>query len=410
VVETESAANVPGPGEIPNIKAAPAREKKVAKSIEQTLNFSYLVTTTKCYDEIQMSYQIFDGHNDVLFRLFLKNKIDAHKDFLEGDNEGHLDLPRTEEVGFRGGFFAIYVPSPEAEVNSSDKPIRYDEMEKDEYSLPLPDLIGSDQALPIVIRKISLLSQIEKHSQGKVKICLSGSELENSFQERSLSVVMHIEGAECIDDNFYNLEALYRSGLRSIGPVWSRPTIFGEGVPFAFPHSPDTGKGLTSKGIELIKHCNDLKIIVDNSHLNEKGFWDIAKHSHNPLVATHSNVHQLCPHTRNLTNKQLDAIKETKGMVGVNFAPAFLRPDGKMIAETDIQIIVDHFKYFIDYLGEDCVGFGSDFDGAMMPKDLSSVLGMKKLLDLMVNQGFDEQLMTKLCHQNWIQLVKRTLS
>jgi membrane dipeptidase len=106
----------------------------------------------------------------------------------------------------------------------------------------------------------------------------------------------------------------------------------------------------------------------------------------------------------------LDAIKETKGMVGVNFAPAFLRPDGKMIAETDIQIIVDHFKYFIDYLGDDCVGFGSDFDGAMMPKDLSSVLGMKKLLDLMVNQGFDDQLMTKLCHQNWIQLVKRTLS
>ena len=81
-----------------------------------------MVTTTKCYDEIQMSYQIFDGHNDVLFRLFLKNKIDAHEDFLQGDNEGHLDLPRMEEAGFRGGFFAIYVPSPEAEVNSSDKP------------------------------------------------------------------------------------------------------------------------------------------------------------------------------------------------------------------------------------------------------------------------------------------------
>ena len=357
-----------------------------------------------------MNYSIFDGHNDVLFRLFLKNKINAHEDFLLGDNEGHLDLPRMEEVDFRGGFFAIYVPSPEAEISTSDKPIRYDDMEKDEYSLPLPDLIGSDQALPIVIRKISLLSQIEKHSQGKVKICLSGSDLEKSFHQRSLSILMHIEGAECIDDNFYNLEALYRSGLRSIGPVWSRPTIFGEGVPFAFPHSPDTGKGLTSKGVELIKHCNDLKIIVDNSHLNEKGFWDIAKYSHNPLVATHSNAHQLCAHTRNLTNKQLDAIKETKGMVGVNFAPAFLRPDGKMIAETDIQLIVDHFKYFIDYLGEEYVGFGSDFDGAMMPKNLSSVLGMTLLIELMVKQGFSEDLMKKLCHQNWLSLIKRTLT
>ena len=65
-----------------------------------------------------------------------------------------------EEAGFRGGFFAIYVPSPEVKVDSSDKPIRYDEMKKDKYSLPLPDLIGSDQALQIVIRKISLLSQI----------------------------------------------------------------------------------------------------------------------------------------------------------------------------------------------------------------------------------------------------------
>ena len=126
-------------------------------------------------------------------------------------------------------------------------------------------------------------------------------------------------------------------------------------------------------------------------------------------MATHSNVHQLCPHTRNLTNKQLDAIKETKGMVGVNFAPAFLRPDGKMIAETDIQIIVDHFKYFIDYLGEDCVGFGSDFDGAMMPKDLSSVLGISSLVELMVKQGFGKDLMEKLCHKNWLSLVKRTL-
>ena len=126
-------------------------------------------------------------------------------------------------------------------------------------------------------------------------------------------------------------------------------------------------------------------------------------------MATHSNAHQLCPHTRNLTNKQLDAIKETKGMVGVNFAPAFLRPDGKMIVETDIQLIVDHFKYFIDYLGEESVGFGSDFDGAMMPKNLSSVLGMTLLIELMVKQGFSEDLMKKLCHQNWLSLIKRTL-
>ena len=355
-------------------------------------------------------YKIFDGHNDVLFRLYLKNHNLAYEDFIKGDNEGHLDLPRMKKVGFKGGFFAIYVPSPEAAVTDSDKPIRYDDMENDVYSLPLPDLIGSDIALPIVMRKISLLSQIEKYSQGEAKICLSGFDLEQSFNKRSLSMIMHIEGAECIDKNFYNLEALYRAGLRSLGPVWSRPTIFGEGVPFSFPHSPDTGNGLTDIGIELIKHCNSLNMIVDTSHLNEKGFWDIAKNTTHPLVATHSNAYSICPHTRNLTNKQLDAIKETKGMVGVNFAPAFLRKDGKMLADTDIQTIADHFKYLIDHLGENHVGFGSDFDGAMMPKDLNSVLGMSKLTQLLINQGFDENLMNKVFHQNWINLIKRILN
>ena len=353
--------------------------------------------------------KIFDGHNDVLFRLYLKNSNLAYQDFLNGDNEGHLDLPRMKEAGFCGGFFAIYVPSPEIAVTDSDKPIRYDDMENEEYSLPLPDLIGSDIALPIVIRKISLLLQIEKYSQDEVKICLNGKELDESFKKRSLSIIMHIEGAECIDSNFYNLETLYRAGLRSIGPVWSRPTIFGEGVPFAFPHSPDTGAGLTDIGIELIKHCNNLNMIVDTSHLNEKGFWDIAKYSTHPLVATHSNVHNICPHTRNLTDKQLDAIKETKGMVGVNFAPAFLRKDGKMLADTDIQLIADHLKYLIEYIGEDFVGLGSDFDGAMMPKDLNSVLGMSKLNQLLIKQGFDEKLMNKVLHQNWIDLIKRIL-
>ena len=81
-------------------------------------------------------FKIFDGHNDVLFRLYLKNKKNAFLDFIQGDNEGHLDLPRMQQSGFHGGFFAIYVPSPEVGVIDSDKPVRYDDMEKDEYSLP----------------------------------------------------------------------------------------------------------------------------------------------------------------------------------------------------------------------------------------------------------------------------------
>ena len=354
--------------------------------------------------------EIFDGHNDVLFRLFLKNKKNVHQDFLLGDNEGHLDLPRMNKAGFRGGFFAIYVPSQEEKIESADKPIRYEDMKNDSYELPLPNSVDVSVAFPIVLKKIQILKNIEKESNGQVKICENANDLERSISNKQLSVIMHIEGAEAIGHNLENLDTLYNLGLRSIGPVWSRPTLFANGVPFKFPSTPDTGEGLTDLGKELIKECNRLKMIIDLSHLNEKGFWDIAKISESPLIATHSNSHSICPHTRNLTDNQLRAIKETEGMVGVNFAPAFLRTDGKMISDTNLDIILRHFDYLIEKLGEDRVGFGSDFDGALIPSELSDVLGLIKITDLMKKHGYNDDLMQKLCHDNWTNTIKRIFS
>jgi membrane dipeptidase len=143
-----------------------------------------------------------------------------------------------------------------------------------------------------------------------------------------LATILHFEGAEAIDPQLNALEVFYQAGLRSLGLVWSRPTAFGHGVPFAFPHSPDTGPGLTDAGKQLVRACNRLGIMIDLSHLNEQGFWDVAELTNAPLVATHSNAHALCASSRNLTDKQLDAIKESDGMVGLNFAVCFLREDG----------------------------------------------------------------------------------
>ena len=127
--------------------------------------------------------------------------------------------------------------------------------------------------------------------------------------------IMHMEGAEAIDASLDNLYAFHAMGLRSIGPVWSRPTIFGNGVPFAFPSSPDTGDGLTEAGKRLVLACNELKIMLDLSHINEKGFNDVARLSNAPLVATHSNAHAVTPSSRNLTDRQLAMIRESNGMV-----------------------------------------------------------------------------------------------
>src|SRR5262249_49762542 len=102
--------------------------------------------------------------------------------------------------------------------------------------------------------------------------------------------VLHLEGAEAIDSDLELLDEWHERGLRSLGPVWSRPNAFAHGVPFAFPSSPDTGPGLTERGRELVEACSGLGIMVDLSHMNEAGFWDVAGLEPGPLVASHSGV------------------------------------------------------------------------------------------------------------------------
>ena len=233
-------------------------------------------------------------------------------------------------------------------------------------------------------------------------------ELEDCLKNGVLASILHFEGAEPIDTNLDALEVFYKAGLRSIGLVWSRPNAFATGVPFAFPHSPDTGPGLSDAGRALVRACNQLKVMIDLSHLNEKGFWDVAALSDAPLVATHSNVHNICPVTRNLTDKQLDAIKESDGMVGLNFAVSFLREDGTNDADTPISLMVRHIDYLVERLGIDRVGFGSDFDGARIPKEIGDVTGLPKLLDALRAAGYDDAALRKLAYENWVRILHKT--
>jgi membrane dipeptidase len=193
-----------------------------------------------------------------------------------------------------------------------------------------------------------------------------------------------------------------------LGIVWSRPNAFGHGVPFNFPASPDTGPGLTEAGRTLVKTCNQLGILVDLSHLNERGFWDVAGLSDAPLAATHSGVHALSASPRNLTDRQLDAIGETGGIVGVNFHIGFLRADGRSDVETSLSEIVRHAAYVADRIGMEHVGLGSDFDGATMPHDLKDVAGLPKLLQALRNHGFGDGDVEQIAYKNWLRVLRKT--
>jgi membrane dipeptidase len=255
---------------------------------------------------------------------------------------------------------------------------------------------------------VSLLLRIERESQGRVRICRNIHDIRQCLKDGVLAPVLHVEGAEAIDPNFELLDVLYEAGLRSLGPVWSRSNAFGHGVPFRCPSSPDTGPGLTDLGKELIRACNRLRILIDLSHLNERGFWDVAAISNAPLVATHSNAHALSPHSRNLTDIQLAAIGETSGIVGVNFSTSFLRPDGRRDADTSVELVIDHLEHILKQVGEDGVGFGSDFDGAKIPTGIGNAAGLQNLVEVMRTRGYSEPLIEKLCYKNWLRVLGQT--
>jgi hypothetical protein len=150
--------------------------------------------------------------------------------------------------------------------------------------------------------------------------------------------------------------------------------------------------------------------VIDLSHLNEKGFWDVAALSAAPLVATDSNVHALSRHSRNLTDGQLAAIRESGGLVGLNFAACFLRADGRMRAATPLEDMVRHTDYLIEHLGVEGVGFGSDFDGAVVPEELGAVVGLPRLVEAYRSAGYDDALLRKLGFENWLGVLERTRS
>ncbi len=342
---------------------------------------------------------VFDGHNDLLSKIFNEGGTTRVASFFEG-REGAIDLKKAEVGGFGGGFFAVYVPS------KFDLEFSYQEMEKASYSLPLPEPIEWSEAVAVVASQVTILRELER--LGGLTICRSVSDIRSAFEEEKIAAIFHIEGAEAIDPDLHMLEVLHSAGLRSIGPVWSRPTIFGEGVPFSFPSTPDVGSGLTELGIALVKRCNELKIMIDLSHLNEAGFWDVARHSSAPLVATHSNVHSITQHSRNLTDKQLRAIADSDGLVGLNFAAAFLREDGKMLADVPLSQMLKHLDYLLEILGEDRVGLGSDYDGAIMPEELNDLSNLPNLILAMESHGYDEILIKKLCCENWLRVLQKT--
>ena len=179
---------------------------------------------------------VFDGHNDALLKLFRAGGVSAAEKFVAG-MDGAIDAQKARAGGFGGGFFAVYVPSP------VDLEVKFEEMTKPKYDLPLPSAIDWPEAQAVVMAQSAILFELER--MGALRVCRNAADIRAALADGSIAAIYHIEGAEAIDPDLHTLDsavsggaALYRAGLEP-------PTIFGEGVPFRYPATGDIGTGLT---------------------------------------------------------------------------------------------------------------------------------------------------------------------
>ncbi len=321
---------------------------------------------------------VFDGHNDALTRR-------DYRRFASGRRGGHLDLPRMRAGAIRGAIFAVFTPSRGA----------YDD------ARPVSHARAAAHATAAAGRLLRL------ERGGHLRVVRAGADLDRAIADDGPpAAVLHLEGAEAIDADLESLDTWYRAGLRSLGPVWSRPNAFAHGVPFVSPSTPDIGPGLTPAGRALVARCAELGILVDLSHLNETGFWDVARADVGPLVASHSAAHALSATSRNLTDAQLDAIGSSGGLVGIVFATSFLRADFAEDEDTPLELIAEHARYVAERIGVAHVGLGSDFDGTMIPRAVGDAAGMPRVIDALERAGFSARELEAIAWRNWRRVLE----
>jgi membrane dipeptidase len=336
---------------------------------------------------------VIDGHNDALLRSWRSGVS-----LRVRDDEGHLDLPRMREGGIAAGFFAIFVPSRDDEPADPRGSVR---RTPEGYEVPQEGPVPIERA-----RRIA--GELADIAERDLDLVLTAAELERCVATGEPGAILHLEGAEPIEPGLGNLEGWVTRGLRSIGIVWSRPNAFGHGVPFRYPGTPDTGPGLTAAGRELVRACNQLGLVVDLAHLTEAGFRDVTALSGAPLVVSHAAANALAPIPRNVTDRQLDAVRDSGGLVGVLFDAVMTRADGELDGDVSLDVIAGHVEHLAERMGIENVALGSDFDGCHPPAALADATRTQALLELLAERGWSGDELRALAHGNWLRVVRAT--
>lgn len=321
---------------------------------------------------------IVDCHNDTMLKMIDKDTFLPIGDLGE-NRDNHIDIGKLKRGGLNVPFFAAYTPG-------------YFYNYKKDISRTLAIING--------------LYHTESMNRDKLKIVYSLEEIIETIKEGKIAAVSTIEGAYSLvrENALELLQQYYDIGVRVMGLTWNYSNELGEGVYRQYgdlKKSPSSG-GLTSLGKKLVKTMNGLGMIIDVSHLDEGTFWDVVNLSRSPIIASHSGAYNLKKHDRNLKDKQLLAIKENGGVVGVVLYTGFL----SYKEDVYIKDYVDHIDYIVDLIGIDYVAFGSDFDGAQMPKDLKDASELGKIISELEKRGYRDEDIEKIKYKNIFRVFK----
>lgn len=318
-------------------------------------------------DALHRHSLIVDTHCDTLGRV-----LEGQRRLGERSGFGQFDLPRALEGGLTAELMATFV-SPNRGGSGARQTLQFIDAFYEELSA------YSDLAMPAV----TVSDILRAKDLGKVALVLS------------------MEGVEGLEGDLRVLRACYRLGLRVVGLTWNRRNEAADGV-----DESRTGGGLSCFGVDLVKECNKLGIVIDLAHLSPAGVRDALEVSETPCVVTHANAHALWAHPRNLTDAQLEAIVGKGGVVGVTAVPSFLGPDERV---APLSVLLDHVEHMVKVMGEDGVGLGLDFDGVGDDRvvGLEDVSMLPNITQGLVDRGYGPQTICKILGGNFLRVFQQ---
>jgi membrane dipeptidase len=298
--------------------------------------------------------------------------FDAHCDTVSlcaqtgqslGQNQGHLDLHRLSAFSRAAQVFALFA---------------------DQSDYPEPgSLWAHTQRLHEFF--VSQLSQ----NKDTCQFCRNGEDVKNAHARGLTAAMLSIEGGELLDCDPDRLETAKAWGVRCINLTWNHANAL------SGSHKDAPNRGLSPQGEAFVRQANRLGIILDVSHLSDKGFWDLVNCTTSPLLASHSNARALCPHSRNLTDEMFQAICRSGGVAGINYYTDFVGGNGSL------EAVADHIDHFIALGGAKHVALGGDWDGCdHLAGDMTGVQDIPCLWDTLARRGYSQTVLEDIFYNN----------